>query len=380
MRALSFGLVALTLAGCSVNILQPSIGSGNKVSSQITTHVNTGEVGKSIRPSGTATAAPAQASTDETTEGPRDLPSAAPAPQESPRWMVQSSGTSNDLLALSFSDATSGYVVGKSGTIIKTTNGGRTWQPVQSPGQKTTDLTSVWFTDALNGWVGTYDGHIFHTNDGGETWELQFTNPEHNFQDQPWAFTSLRFLTAGTGYAAGHFLYKTDDGGKTWLKEQTGCGAEYLDVRQDAVLASGDSCAALEPGTSGWERLAGSNNVGAMAIASATEVWSLRTATYGPYVSHTMDGGVKWLSVTPRRSDGVEIRLADTNLGDMDFVDSDHGWFVNMRNVISTQDGGKTWETVEAASSGILTAIQMIDLEGGFAVGTQGRVVRYARD
>jgi hypothetical protein len=39
-------------------------------------------------------------------------------------WAVQTSGTTNDLHGVSFTDANNGTVVGDDGTILRTTNGG----------------------------------------------------------------------------------------------------------------------------------------------------------------------------------------------------------------------------------------------------------------
>ena len=39
-------------------------------------------------------------------------------------WIAQTSGTDNSLYAVSFADVSTGYAVGASGTILKTTNGG----------------------------------------------------------------------------------------------------------------------------------------------------------------------------------------------------------------------------------------------------------------
>lgn len=375
--------MALALAGCSVNFFQPSIGSGNKVNTQVTAQVN---ARASSRPSIDASSPRPQLQTPDGREEPPGELSVAPAtqsplpPQSSARWVVQSSGTSEDLLALCVVDDMTAYAVGKMSTIVKTTDGGRTWRPAGWANGRNTDLTSVWFTDAFHGWVGTSDGTLFHTDDGGETWNIQFTNPERNFQDQPWAFASIRFLTPLTGYAAGRNLYKTTDGGDTWTLEPTGCGAGDLDTHQGTILATGESCATVRSDGAGWERIAGTDNLGAMAVVSLTEAWSLRSVPYGPYVSQTTDGGATWNQVNLGRKGGEKIHLADTNLGGIDFVDSSHGWLINMRAIISTEDGGKTWKSVEVASSGILTAIQMLDTKHGFAVGTEGRVVRYTTE
>jgi photosystem II stability/assembly factor-like uncharacterized protein len=48
-------------------------------------------------------------------------------------WVLQNSGTTNYLLSVQFPvDALTGYTVGLSGTILKTTDGGAAWIPQTS--------------------------------------------------------------------------------------------------------------------------------------------------------------------------------------------------------------------------------------------------------
>jgi len=95
-------------------------------------------------------------------------------------WNVQSSGDSAFLTAVTFSDATHGWAVGATlnrkatgvanlladGAIVATTDGGATWT-AQSSGT-TESLTGVVFVDAKHGWVVGSSGTILATTNGGE--------------------------------------------------------------------------------------------------------------------------------------------------------------------------------------------------------------------
>lgn len=61
--------------------------------------------------------------------------------------------------------------VGLHGMIKRSTDGGTTWQQVQSP--VSTDLVQVRFRDPMNGWVVGHDSVLLHTTDGGLTWSVQ---------------------------------------------------------------------------------------------------------------------------------------------------------------------------------------------------------------
>ncbi|MCK7516544.1 MAG: YCF48-related protein [Ignavibacteriales bacterium] len=65
-----------------------------------------------------------------------------------------------------------GWIIGISGTILKTTNGGAYWFSQQ--GTITSSLESASFVDANNGWILGYCGKIFHTSNGGNDWLQQY--------------------------------------------------------------------------------------------------------------------------------------------------------------------------------------------------------------
>ncbi len=88
----------------------------------------------------------------------------------SPSITSQTSGTPNNtaLNGIFMLDLNSGWIVGSSGTILKTTNGGTNWNP-QTSGI-TTELRSVHFKDANEGWAVGASGVILHTTNGGTSW------------------------------------------------------------------------------------------------------------------------------------------------------------------------------------------------------------------
>ncbi|RYJ59972.1 MULTISPECIES: WD40/YVTN/BNR-like repeat-containing protein [Pseudomonas] len=61
--------------------------------------------------------------------------------------------------------------VGLHGMIKRSTDGGTTWQQVQSP--VSTDLVQVRFRDPMNGWIVGHDSVLLNTTDGGLTWSVQ---------------------------------------------------------------------------------------------------------------------------------------------------------------------------------------------------------------
>ena len=114
-------------------------------------------------------------------------------------WCVQYPPQSTEFYGVSFTDANTGTVVGRSGTILRTTDGGVTWL-AQTSGTSAI-LYGVSFTDANNGTVvgagaGPEAGTILRTMDGGETWAAQDSGTSN------WLI-GVSFTDANTGTAVG---------------------------------------------------------------------------------------------------------------------------------------------------------------------------------
>ncbi|MBN2413975.1 hypothetical protein JXQ31_20035 [candidate division KSB1 bacterium] len=83
-------------------------------------------------------------------------------------WSNIASGINHDLTGVYFTNQNVGYIVGINGIILKTINGGLTWSP-KSSGTNAT-LTDLYFTDTNNG-VIIGDKLILRTTNGGESWD-----------------------------------------------------------------------------------------------------------------------------------------------------------------------------------------------------------------
>lgn len=115
------------------------------------------------------------------------------------------------------------WVSGTEGTVLRTTDGGATWQDVSPAGLGTDELQ---FRDieafddrhalVLSIGEGT-DSRILRTDDGGATWTETFRNHTPAAFYDCMAFTSPRNGVAMSDPVDGKFrLVKTTDGGRTW--------------------------------------------------------------------------------------------------------------------------------------------------------------------
>ena len=128
----------------------------------------------------------------------------------------------NDLKDIRFLDPSTGYAVGDGGTILKTLDGGFTWNRLVSG--TIYDLTSVFFVNSNVGYV-TGVSFVLKTIDGGITWTMctQSFLPD---------LAKVWFTDENTGYVCASWaeMFKTTDGGITWFQIPTIPGDDYWSI------------------------------------------------------------------------------------------------------------------------------------------------------
>ncbi|MHA7834428.1 MAG: WD40/YVTN/BNR-like repeat-containing protein, partial [Algiphilus sp.] len=100
--------------------------------------------------------------------------------------------------------------VGERGHILRSQDGDD-WHQVQAPVRAM--LTRVTFVDDQHGWAVGHDGSVLRTTDGGQSWEVRHW-------DAAWGrpFYDAIFSTPDKGLVVGSNgrMLRTDDGGESW--------------------------------------------------------------------------------------------------------------------------------------------------------------------
>lgn len=114
------------------------------------------------------------------------------------------------VFSMFFLDKRNGWGIdGWQSKLIRTQDGGQSWTIQEF--DRNRGWNAVFFVDALNGWAV---GHgIVHTSDGGVTWKYQLDPDTSSTQ-----LIGITFTDPKHGWAIGlNKIFRTDDGGTVWL-------------------------------------------------------------------------------------------------------------------------------------------------------------------
>jgi photosystem II stability/assembly factor-like uncharacterized protein len=220
--------------------------------------------------------------------------------------------------AVEFVTARVGWGYGDS--ILRTTDGGASWQEQKVPalphdsGFSISSLTAVdpehaWAVGSVNPWSNVNDstGFILGTDDGGAHWRVQ------RYQESPMLF-DVAFADTRTGWVIGgpwpDMVLSTTDGGAHWQRSPF--------PAKDANMTS-------------------------VCCTDERHVWVFGAPTM---VFASDDGGHAWRVIRTGLADKVAVTGGSSLGGEMQFLDGRHGWLVGGQDasILVTTDGGLHWD------------------------------------
>jgi len=242
------------------------------------------------------------------------------------------------------------YLVGDKGYIIKTIDGGQTFNRLHIPNNFDT-YYSCYFKNALEGWVsGKTTGKIFRTTDGGANWTT-FTVPGVTSTQIYYEFS---FVSDMIGYVVGsnNIHAKTVDGGLTWTTlNGTGLGTSILYCtyfKTENIGFAGSSAGQLyitQNGGVSWAPI----TVG--SSAQIRDIW-FKDANIGVLVNsvgeiyYTSNGGLTASDWTA----GMESCLDDMNGVWCD--EHDVFWATGYSSDNTTTNIGNSWSLIKSIDNG----------------------------
>lgn len=300
-----------------------------------------------------------------------------------------------------FLNATHGYIgllLGEKTYLITTQNGGHTWQTTPFNLPIIGDIpaiTQINFIDTQHGWLtfdinqvqpGEFQIRLMRTSNGGKTWQTMLdTSQTPASLPVPYSLSAnFTFINAQDGWVTGIYLYgivylyDTHDGGKTWSASGITPVKGYKDINftQDyGPFWQGSHSATLvvkydtndtlshittyQTHDSGKSWIPGpSSPISYNFISSfvnAQEGWNFEFDGQDHYaILHTSNGGLSWNSFRPS---GLIPANADTQvLENIQFINTTTGWLIiqddqGNLNLFQTNTGGRYWHALQPVTS-----------------------------
>jgi len=273
------------------------------------------------------------------------------------RWRDTDTGSESHFRGLAAVSAKVAWAGGYDGTIIRTADGGRTWQDVSPglPGTEALQFRDIEAWDSRNAVAlavgeGT-DSRIYRTSDGGKTWKRGYQNRNPKAFYDCMSFWDRRHgITVGDPVNGRLAVLVTNDGGRSWDK-RPGPAA----LKGEAGFAASGQCTVTAGKSDAWF-----GGGGPAARVFHTEdrgrTWSV---TETP-IAAGETGGINGLLALDRR----HLMAVGGDFGDAE---------VGARAAAYSNDGGDTWAEA-GALRGYRSSVALVPgTEGTFvAVGLTG--------
>jgi photosystem II stability/assembly factor-like uncharacterized protein len=325
-------------------------------------------------------------------------------PEAAAQWAPQPSPTDAELRGLTVTVHQTAWASGTRGTVVHTTDGGRTWLLDTVPGASGLDLraiaaTSLKVAHAIS--IGD-SSRIYRTTDGGRSWSLRWSGTRKGTFLDAIQFWDARHGMAMSDPVDGRFLLlTTDDGGTTWNE----IPAERIPpaLPGEGAFAASGSCLAVFGTSDVWFGTGGAAVARVYYSADRGKSWTVHDtpiragvasagifsvafrdarrgviaggdykepALRGRNLAVTSDGGVTW-TLTDSATSPAGYRSA------VAYVPETKGRSlvaVGLSGTDVSRDGGLTWTSVDTVA---YNSLRFASRSAGWAVGPKGRIARY---
>lgn len=265
------------------------------------------------------------------------------------------SGVQESFRGLSVINRKVAWVSGTGGTVLRTVDGGKSWQSISVPEMDKTDFRDIEGFDAYTAIVMGIGkpARFFKTTDGGNTWDLiYYDDREGVFFDGLSFWNKKRGIAFSDPVGGHHLVIRTEDGGYTWQDVPLKNIPEKLDP-EFGFAASGTG----------------------IPVAGSNTVW-LGMGGAKSRVFKSEDGGLHWaVAETPLvhggQSTGIySLCFKDKKIGIA--VGGDYTDQFIQNTMVYTWDGGLTWHLPETQTHQYRECVVHYRGSIFFAVGPSG--------
>lgn len=282
--------------------------------------------------------------------------------------------TTNTVIDFAFADYHNGFVIAENSEILKTADGGNTWQSRIVEDIDLIDILTIDINTAYvlgrdySGWSSKYI--ILKTDDGGDNW-TQYDIATGN------SLNCLYFTSKNRGWAAGSSgnIRMTTDGGISWIDKsirghQRTPSIFYIHFTDDlnGVIMGYESynygfiIGNTADGGNTWNmNFSGLQNYMYCGEFSSANVYY--AAGEAGFVMSTNNYGANWSFPT---------NTTDASIHALSFIDANIGWAVGTdSSILKTIDGGLTWQKQHFGFSTNFIGVKFNDFNTGWLLGAR---------
>lgn len=289
-------------------------------------------------------------------------------------WNENTSGVNYDLYDIALVGSNNYFAIGTL-ALLESTNGGTSWELTPTNIVDVPSFMDITFVNDNLGFAVGYAGAIIRTEDGGDTWNYLRRNQENSISE--W-FTNVQFVDENIGWCVGltglppynSLILKTIDGGDTWeSKVLDASGIEdfiFIDSSIGWIIAEYEIFKTVNGGIV-WESQfpLTSSVLNSVSFVDSSNGWVIGMAGT---ILRTTDGGTNW--------DNLTDTLLATNLFDVQFVTDSIGWIVGAEGTIwKSVDAGENWTVQTSGITIDFEKVYFINTTTGWVVGYQGTIL-----
>ncbi|HEY3287469.1 MAG TPA: serine hydrolase [Gemmatimonadaceae bacterium] len=322
-----------------------------------------------------------------------------------PRWILQPSGTTASFRGISAVNGLVAWAGGSRGTVLRTVDGGESWEDVSIPGADSLDFRDVQGVSSRVAYAMSAgpaeqgQARIYRTSDGGRNWTLQWSDTTKGLFLDGIAFWDSSHGFAFSDPVNGQFVILRTENGTTW---------ERVDPRNippglpgEAAFAASGTSVAVQGRNHGWIATGGGREARVLRTADRGRTWQVSGAgipagpssgffgiafadtrrgiavagdytvsrSSGDVTMVTTDGGVSWKRASRWPSQGITGGVvAVRGAAKPTFA------AVGAYGTAFTNDFGATWTHGDTLT---LYTIDFAARDTGWAVGPRGRIVKF---
>lgn len=280
------------------------------------------------------------------------------------KWNFLNIGTDKNLLSILFIDNFNGFICGGSGLLLKTTDGGFSWDQTNINFNKT--LYKL-YKSGEKVFVLGENGGLFGLSATTQKWNKINVDISETLFDIFFIDENIGFITGANGT-----ILKTDDGGLTWHNLKSGVkknlfSIAFSDKKNGFIVGWDGTILNTENGGENWSRVENDFKSYLRDIVFVNEFLGFIVGGEGK-ILRTENGGRKWEDVKIESTSGLYKII---------FSSFENGMILSNRGeIFSTSNAGKTWESESIGKQIILNDIQKLSSGNYVIIGNNGQVLK----